>query len=70
MKRGRPPLRDSTGVRAAETGEGHDKRSPMSRFRDLARGLANVSRDDFKREEERYAIENAARKSDKKLPDT
>ncbi len=36
--------------------------SPMQRFERLARGLINVPREDFLREEERYNLQNASRK--------
>ncbi len=40
-----------------------DNRTPMQRFEDLARGIVNVPHEDVKREEERYVIENSARKN-------
>lgn len=64
-----PPPHERSG-KGAEGDPGRDKRTEMERFRDLARGLVNVSRDDFKREEERYAIQNAARKNNKTTRDT
>lgn len=64
----KPPPRDRTG-KDVESVPSKPERSPMERFSDLARGLVNVSREDFKREEERYAIKNAARKNEKKASD-
>lgn len=64
-----PPPHEKS-VMGAEGDPDRDKRTRMERFRDLARGLVNVSRDDFKREEERYAIKNAARKDHRKTRDT
>ena len=63
------PPHEKSGT-SAENDPDRDKRTRMERFRDLARGLVNVARDDFKREEERYAIQNAARKNNKRTSDT
>ncbi len=56
--------------KGAENDIDRDTRTRMERFRDLARGLVNVPRDEYKEEEERYALQNAARKNDKKSNDT
>jgi len=42
--------------------EADDPRTPMERFRDLARSVVNAPRDSVKEEERRIALENAARK--------
>lgn len=64
----RPPPHDSTG-KDADSGSDNGAQSPMDRFRTLARGLLNVSRGDFKREEERYNAANAQRKkNNRKAP--
>ncbi len=43
-------------------GPGDPEQPPMERFKALARGLLNVSREALREEEEKYNIENAARK--------
>jgi hypothetical protein len=63
----RQPPPDSP-VKDAASAPDDDIQTPMGRFRRLARGLLNVSRGDFKREEEKYNAANAARKNNRKAP--
>lgn len=53
----RPPERPDKDAGSDDA----DSRTPMQPFQDLARGLVNVPRDDVKREEHRFAVENTAR---------
>lgn len=53
-------------TKAEEENQLGDDRSPMDDFRGLARGIINVSREALKREEQRYAVANAARKAGQK----
>jgi len=56
MQRSPPPHE------SPEKAEADDPRTPMEKFRDLARSVVNAARDKVKEEEERIALENAARK--------
>lgn len=52
-----PPPHESPGK-----AEDSDPRTPMEKFKELARSVVNAPRDKVKEEEERIALENAARK--------
>ncbi len=52
-----PPPHESPGKDEAD-----DPRTPMEKFKDVARSVVNAPRDKVKEEEGRIALENAARK--------
>ena len=61
----KPPRPESLRSDKAGVDGTPDPRSPMDRFRDLARKLVNVPREDINREEERHKELNTARKKKK-----
>ncbi len=50
--------------RDAENAASADSALPMERFKNLARKITNVSRDQLRKEQERYAARRSPRKKD------
>lgn len=60
-----PPPRGTPGKDAGSAPNAEAPKSPMDRFKDVAKRVVNVSREEFKREEDRYKAANSPRKRNK-----